>query len=58
MCALSLDVGVCTSIVAQDSEGHVYHARNLDFGLFMGWDKANETWALTGVLCSIVSTCK
>ena len=27
-------------------DGHL-QARNLDFGLFMGWDKANETWKLT-----------
>eukprot|EP00042_Codosiga_hollandica_P045082 m.453245 g.453245 ORF g.453245 m.453245 type:complete len:399 (+) comp56932_c0_seq2:71-1267(+) len=41
---------LCTSIIAQDSNGNVYHARNLDFGLFLGWDKANETWALTELL--------
>ncbi len=29
--------GMCTSIVAQDSNGNVFHARNLDFGLFLGW---------------------
>ena len=27
---------VCTSIVAQDTNGKLYHARNLDFGLFLG----------------------
>ena len=27
---------VCTSIVAHDDKGTMYHARNLDFGLFMG----------------------
>ena len=26
----------CTSIVAQDEAGHLYHGRNLDFGLFLG----------------------
>jgi len=26
--------GACTSIVAQDSEGSIYHARNLDFGIW------------------------
>jgi acid ceramidase len=41
---------LCTSIVAQDDNGNVYHARNLDFGLFLGWDKANETWAITELL--------
>lgn len=38
--------GGCTSIVAQDTAGSMYHARNLDFGLFLGWDKLNKTWAL------------
>ena len=27
---------VCTSVVAEGSDGHLYHARNLDFGLFLG----------------------
>eukprot|EP00053_Salpingoeca_punica_P005757 m.56378 g.56378 ORF g.56378 m.56378 type:complete len:386 (-) comp13385_c0_seq2:409-1566(-) len=39
--------GVCTSIVAQNTDGSVYHARNLDFGLFLGIDKANQSWRLT-----------
>lgn len=29
---------VCTSTVAEDPNGKIYHARNLDFGLFMGWN--------------------
>ena len=29
--------GLCTSIVAQDTTGHVYHGRNLDFGLWPVW---------------------
>ncbi|WAQ99286.1 ASAH1-like protein [Mya arenaria] len=41
---------VCTSIVAQDSNGTLYHARNLDFGLFMGWDPKNRTWEITELL--------
>lgn len=41
---------VCTSIVAQDLRGNVYHARNLDFGLFMGWDWNNGSWAVTDLL--------
>ena len=28
---------VCTSIVAQGGDGRMYHARNLDFGLFLGY---------------------
>jgi len=38
--------GGCTSIVAENDR-QLYHARNLDFGLFFGWDKQNETWQLT-----------
>ncbi|XP_077519301.1 acid ceramidase-like [Amblyomma americanum] len=41
---------VCTSIVAQDADGEIYHARNMDFGLFLGWDPQNHTWAMTEVL--------
>lgn len=41
---------VCTSIVAHDSTGKMYHVRNLDFGLFLGWDPKNRTWQLTDVL--------
>jgi len=37
----------CTSIVGQDESGKLYHARNLDFGLLMGWDNKNNTWAVT-----------
>jgi acid ceramidase len=40
-------MGLCTSLVAQDKQGHVYHARNLDFGLFIGSDSKTHTWALT-----------
>uniref|UniRef100_A0A8B9DSU3 Acid ceramidase n=1 Tax=Anser cygnoides TaxID=8845 RepID=A0A8B9DSU3_ANSCY len=38
---------VCTSIVAEDKTGKLYHARNLDFGLFLGWDVKNNSWTLT-----------
>lgn len=37
----------CTSIIAEDENGKLYHGRNLDFGLFMGWDNKNNTWAVT-----------
>lgn len=40
----------CTSIIAQDSDGKLYHARNLDFGLFMGWESKNHTWEVTEAL--------
>uniref|UniRef100_A0A8C1TWA8 Acid ceramidase n=1 Tax=Cyprinus carpio TaxID=7962 RepID=A0A8C1TWA8_CYPCA len=45
---------VCTSIVAEDFNGNIYHARNLDFGLFMGWDRQNKTWTLTEKLKPLV----
>ena len=41
---------VCTSIIAQDEKGKMYHARNMDFGLFMGWDVKNNTWMTSEVL--------
>ncbi|GCC23827.1 hypothetical protein chiPu_0002225 [Chiloscyllium punctatum] len=37
---------VCTSLVAEDNAGRLYHARNLDFGLFLGWDVKNESWKI------------
>jgi len=42
--------GLCTSIVAQDSHGSIYHGRNLDFGLFLGWDRVNDTWSVAELL--------
>jgi len=44
----------CTSIVATNSSGYNIHARNLDFGLFMGWDQVNNTWLLTEALRPLV----
>ncbi|KAL8207365.1 UNVERIFIED_CONTAM: hypothetical protein K2H54_055422 [Gekko kuhli] len=38
---------VCTSIIAEDKAGKLYHARNLDFGLFLGWDIKNSSWIVT-----------
>ena len=40
----------CTSIIAQEDNGDLIHARNLDFGLFVGWDFANMTWPLAEAL--------
>lgn len=37
---------VCTSLVAEDEAGKLYHARNLDFGLFLGWDTKNSSWKI------------
>merc|ERR1712031_121996 len=42
--------GLCTSMVSQDSSGHIYHSRNLDFGLFMGDDAETHNWKLTEML--------
>jgi acid ceramidase len=44
----------CTSIVAQDQNGNIFHGRNLDFGGFMGWDKLNHTWALAEKLRTLM----
>ena len=45
---------VCTSIVGQDANGNILHARNLDFGLFLGWDIANNTWAVSELLRPLI----
>uniref|UniRef100_A0A8C8RGL6 Acid ceramidase n=1 Tax=Pelusios castaneus TaxID=367368 RepID=A0A8C8RGL6_9SAUR len=47
---------VCTSIVAEDKTGKLYHARNLDFGLFLGWDIKNSSWIVTQELKPLVVT--
>ncbi|OQR68738.1 N-acylsphingosine amidohydrolase (acid ceramidase)-like, partial [Tropilaelaps mercedesae] len=41
---------VCTSIVAQNPQGQILHGRNLDFGLFLGWNSTAHTWSMTEVL--------
>jgi len=46
--------GYCTSLVAQDQDGTVYHARNLDFGIFMGTDAVTHSWKLTQLLRDIL----
>jgi hypothetical protein len=45
---------VCTSIIEEDPKGQLYHARNLDFGLFLGWDNANDTWLMSERLRNII----
>lgn len=45
---------VCTSIVGQDANGNMLHARNLDFGLFLGWDIANNTWTVSEMLRPLI----
>ncbi|XP_069487659.1 acid ceramidase [Ambystoma mexicanum] len=41
---------VCTSIVAEDKTGKLLHARNLDFGIFLGWDITNSSWTISELL--------
>lgn len=45
---------LCTSIVAADEQGNVVHGRNLDFGLFLGWDIKNDTWKLSELLRPLI----
>lgn len=45
---------MCTSIVSRGPDGRLYHARDLDFGLFLGWDFANSSWKLTDKLRPLV----
>ncbi|KAB7508024.1 Acid ceramidase [Armadillidium nasatum] len=45
---------VCTSIITQDPSGYIHHGRNLDFGLFLGWDDHNHTWIVAELLRPLV----
>ncbi|KAM7009429.1 acid ceramidase [Tautogolabrus adspersus] len=45
---------VCTSVVAEDTKGNLIHGRNLDFGLFMGWDVKNKSWIISEKLKPLV----
>ena len=47
---------LCTSIVAEAPDGEIYHARNMDFGLLLGWDFGNDTWLLTEKLRPLIFT--
>ncbi|XP_036154167.1 acid ceramidase isoform X3 [Myotis myotis] len=38
---------ICTSIIAEDKKGHLVHGRNMDFGIFLGWNMNNNTWTIT-----------
>lgn len=38
---------LCTSIVAEDPMGRLYHARNMDFGEFLGWNIKTHEWIVT-----------
>eukprot|EP01059_Diplonema_ambulator_P036903 TRINITY_DN949_c0_g1_i1.p1 TRINITY_DN949_c0_g1~~TRINITY_DN949_c0_g1_i1.p1 ORF type:complete len:416 (+),score=177.06 TRINITY_DN949_c0_g1_i1:42-1289(+) len=52
--------GLCTSIVAQDANGMIWHGRNLDFGLFSGYNWTEEdggfpgAWELTEALRPLI----
>ncbi|CAF1137068.1 unnamed protein product [Rotaria sordida] len=45
---------LCTSMVAQNQYGNVFHVRNLDFGVFFGWDMLNNSWILTEKLRTLI----
>lgn len=45
---------LCTSVISQGANGKIYHGRNLDFGLFLGWDVKNHTWQTTEALRPLV----
>ncbi|XP_063776884.1 acid ceramidase [Pseudophryne corroboree] len=49
---------VCTSVVAEDTSGALLHARNMDFGLFLGWDVKNNSWMVTELLQPLVVNVK
>ncbi|GAB5570164.1 acid ceramidase [Prionailurus iriomotensis] len=38
---------ICTSVITEDKQGHLLHGRNLDFGIFLGWNINNNTWVVT-----------
>ena len=47
--------GACTSIIAENADGSIYHARNLDFGIWPAlYLKDGNFWELTHVLRPIV----
>ncbi|GMS92741.1 hypothetical protein PENTCL1PPCAC_14916, partial [Pristionchus entomophagus] len=43
-------LSACTSIIAVDENDSLYHVRNLDFGLWIGWDPVNHAWELSRAL--------
>ncbi|XP_045142604.1 acid ceramidase isoform X2 [Echinops telfairi] len=38
---------ICTSLVTEDKKGHLLHGRNMDFGVFLGWNTNNNSWTVT-----------
>jgi len=47
-------MGFCTSIVAQDNDGNIFHGRNLDFGLWPAVNWTDWQWDLTTDLKKIL----
>ena len=47
---------MCTSIVAESETGELIHGRNLDFGLFVGWDFQAMFWLLQTVWTFILES--
>jgi acid ceramidase len=45
---------LCTSIVGEDQNGNMIHGRNLDFGIFIGWDIKNDTWPVSELLRPLI----
>ncbi|XP_002166472.3 acid ceramidase isoform X1 [Hydra vulgaris] len=41
---------LCTSIITSDDQGNIYHGRNLDLGVFMGWDLKKNSWKVAELL--------
>nr|KAF6427168.1 N-acylsphingosine amidohydrolase 1 [Rousettus aegyptiacus] len=33
--------------LAEDKKGHLIHGRNMDFGIFLGWNVNNHSWVVT-----------
>ena len=51
--------GACTSIVAQSADGEIFHARNLDFGLWPSFTlKDKNFWKLASVLRPLIVNVK
>lgn len=46
---------LCTSIVTRDSNGNIYHARNMDLGALLGWDSKQKSWKIAELLRPLVA---
>ncbi|XP_041462520.1 acid ceramidase-like [Lytechinus variegatus] len=45
----------CTAVIAQTKSGDIYHARNMDFGTFLGWDVKTNEWIISERLKPLVT---